>query len=95
MPNQANAPKNHHSVSEIPTKQTRTEMIAIRKKEILPNISYDLDGDGSVGNRDYVLARKFDQGSKNYLTSSERLTAIAAMKNGFEEKYTWGLESGG
>jgi len=60
MPNQANAPKNCHSVSEIPTKQTRTEMIARRKKEILPNISYDLDGDGSVGNRDYVLARKFD-----------------------------------
>ena len=48
MPNQANAPKNCHSVSEIPTKQTRTEMIARRKKEILPNISYDLDGDGSV-----------------------------------------------
>jgi hypothetical protein len=43
-------------------------MIQIRKKEVLPNISYDLDNDGTVGNRDYVLSRKFDEGSKNFLT---------------------------
>jgi hypothetical protein len=95
MPNQATGPRNHHSYSEIPTKQTRTEMIARRKKEILPNISYDLDNDGTVGNRDYVLARKFDQGAKNYLTNEERNTAIQAVKDGYEAKYTWGLESGG
>jgi hypothetical protein len=41
------------------------------------------------------MARKFDEGTKNYLTSQERKTALQAMKNGFEDKYTWGLESGG
>lgn len=62
---------------------------------MLPDISYDLDGDGTVGTRDYALSRKFDDGAKNYLTSQERLTAIQAMRNGFEDKYTWGLEAGG
>jgi len=54
-------------------------MIARRKKEILPHVSYDLDNDGTVCNRDYVLARKFDEGAKNYLTTSERTSAIQAM----------------
>jgi len=69
-------------------------MIENRKKEILPHISYDLDNDGTVGNRDYVLARKFDDGAKNYLTNTERSTDIQAMKNGYEDKYIWGLGAG-
>lgn len=68
-PKQSNTTKNHHSFSEIPMKQTRTQMIKNRKKEVLPHISYDLDDDGIVGNRDYVMARKFDNGCKNYLSS--------------------------
>ena len=28
---------------------------------MIPDISYDIDGDGFVGGRDYVIARKFDQ----------------------------------
>jgi hypothetical protein len=35
-------------------------MLEIRKKEALPDISYDLDGDGLVNGKDYVLARRFD-----------------------------------
>ena len=52
-----------------------------RKKEILPDVSYDLDGDGFVGGRDYVVARRFDEGFKNYLTKEERDKAIEAVKN--------------
>ena len=44
-------------------------MLKNRKKEVLPHISYDLDDDGLVGNRDYIIARKFDKGCKNYLSS--------------------------
>ena len=47
-------------------------MYECRKKEALPDISYDLDGDGYVGGRDYVVARRFDEGFKNYLTVDER-----------------------
>jgi hypothetical protein len=47
-------------------------MLDYRRKEAIPDLSYDLDGDGFVGGKDYVVARKFDKGLKNYLTPSER-----------------------
>lgn len=47
---------------------TFTKLKEYRKAEALPDISYDLDGDGLVGGRDYVVARRFDEGFKNYLT---------------------------
>jgi hypothetical protein len=56
----------------LPEKLTRSKMYECRKKEVLPDISYDLDGDGYVGGRDYVVARRFDDGFKNYLTVDER-----------------------
>jgi hypothetical protein len=65
----------------LPEKKTRTKLIEARKKEILPDISYDLDGDGFVGGRDYVVARRFDEGFKNSLTKEEREKAIQAVKN--------------
>jgi hypothetical protein len=51
---------------------TLTKLKEFRRKEILPDISYDLDGDGFVGGRDYVIARRFDKGFKNYLTVDEK-----------------------
>lgn len=44
----------------LPEKQTKTKLLEYRKKEAIPDISYDLDGDGFVGGRDYVIARRFD-----------------------------------
>ena len=41
-------------------RETRTKLIVNRKRDALPHISYDLDGDGIVGGRDYVIAQKFD-----------------------------------
>lgn len=51
---------------------TCTRLVEKRKLEALPDISYDVDGDGFVGGRDYVVARRFDVGQKNYLTAEER-----------------------
>jgi hypothetical protein len=65
----------------LPDKRTRTKLLEGRKKEIIPDLSYDLDGDGFVGGRDYVVARRFDEGYKNSLTKSERSRAIEAVKN--------------
>lgn len=56
-------------------------MLAERKREVVPHISYDLDGDGFVGGRDYVIGRRFDEGLKNHLTPEERKRAIEAVKN--------------
>ena len=36
---------------------TRTKLTENRRLEKVPHISYDLDGDGFVGGRDYVIAK--------------------------------------
>lgn len=38
-------------------KQTRTKLTENRRAEKVAHISYDLDGDGFVGGRDYVIAK--------------------------------------
>ena len=55
-------------------------MLEFRRKEAIPDNSYDLDGDGLVSGKDYVIARKFDKGFKNYLTPDERQEAFDALK---------------
>lgn len=44
-----------------PNKMTRTQLLEDRKKSRIPDISYDLDGDGYVGGRDYVISKIFDK----------------------------------
>ena len=34
--------------------KTRTELKQMQRNEFVPDISYDIDGDGSVGTRDFV-----------------------------------------
>jgi len=36
---------------------TRTKLLESRKKEARPDISYDLDGDGTVSHKDLFLAK--------------------------------------
>jgi len=62
-------------------KMTRSKLLEHRRRENIPDISYDLDGDGNVGGRDYVVARRFDNGFKNYLTDEERQKAFEALNN--------------
>lgn len=42
-------------------KKTRTKLSEIRRSVKVPHISYDLDGDGYVGGRDYIIAKQFDK----------------------------------
>ena len=58
---------------------TRTKLIERRKKEKLPDQSYDIDGDGFVGGRDYFIAKQFDKGAKNYLSPEEREEVFKAL----------------
>jgi len=62
-------------------KFTKTKLLAERQRDWVPDISYDLDGDGFVGGHDYVIARRFDKGGKNYLTKAERDEAFTALKD--------------
>ena len=74
---------------------TKTKLIEERQREWVPDISYDLDGDGFVGGHDYVVARRFDNGGKNYLTQKERDEAFKALKNGYEHNFIWDCEASG
>ena len=77
------------------TPMTRTKLLQLRKKENIPDISYDLDGDGYVGGRDYVLSKRFDLDGDGKLNDTEKKNALEAIKNGVEREYVWNLENQG
>lgn len=61
-------------------RKDRTELFAVRKSEKAPHISFDLDGDGFVGNRDYVIAKHFDKDGDGRLNAVERANAEQALR---------------
>ena len=63
-----------------------------RKMDSLYDLSYDLDGDGVVGNRDLVISKLFDKDKDGKLNASERRNAEEAIRNGIDDKMVWGLE---
>ena len=56
-------------------------MQANRRRELVPDISFDLDGDGIVGNRDLVIAKLFDKDGDGKLNKEERANADAAIRD--------------
>ena len=77
------------------TPMTRTKLLERRKKEKIPDISYDLDGDGFVGGRDYVLSKRYDVDGDGKLNEIERKNALEGIENGVEKEYVWNLENQG
>ncbi|CAI2359718.1 unnamed protein product [Moneuplotes crassus] len=63
---------------------TRTELKDLQRAEFLPNASYNLDGDGSVNEKEFIIGKMFDKGNKGYLTQREKAEACAAINNGLE-----------
>ena len=61
--------------------RTFTEVVANRRRANQPDMSYDLDGDGVVGNRDLVLSKLFDKDGDGRLNTQERRNAEEAIKN--------------
>jgi hypothetical protein len=64
-------------------RKTRTKVNENRRLEKVPHISYDLDGDGFVGGRDYVIAKQFDKDGDGILNAQEKANAIEAVKKVF------------
>ena len=73
---------------------TQTELIAKRKKERIPDISYDLDKDGYVGGRDYVIAKRYDIDNDGKLNEQEKKAAYEGILSGVEENYVWNIDKG-
>ena len=75
-------------------KNTNNNEYAIKMKELMkkkrsniPDISYDLDGDGSVSAKELFIAKLFDKNNKGKLTKNEILNARNAIKNGILNDY--------
>lgn len=62
-------------------KLTRTSLNENRRKEKIPHISYDLDGDGFLGGRDYIIAKQFDKDGDGRLNTQEKKNAMDAVKS--------------
>ena len=60
-------------------------MISERKTAQVPDITYDLDGDGVVSNRDYFLGKMFDKDGDGRLNTPELNAAKQAIKDGIED----------
>jgi len=73
---------------------SRSELQALRKKKAGVDLSYDLDGDAQVSQRDYFFAQRFDVDGDGVLTEEERGLAAAAMNSGFGKRFAF-LRGGG
>ena len=74
---------------------TQKELIEKRKKERIPDISYDLDQDGYVGGRDYVIAKRYDVDNDGKLNEQEKKAAYEGIINKIEENYVWNIDKFG
>ncbi len=74
---------------------TQSQLLALRKKERLPDISYDLDKDGYVGGRDYVISKRFDLDGDGKLNEIEKKNAYEALANNIEDNYVWNVDNQG
>ena len=72
--------------------KTQVELITKRKKERIPDISYDLDQDGYVGGRDYVIAKRYDIDNDGKLNEQEKKAAYEGIINKIEENYVWNID---
>ena len=62
---------------ETPRYSTRSQMRHTRAMAMRPDPSYDVDGDGFVGQQDYTIAKRHDLASSGRLTGGQRDSAIA------------------
>ena len=57
-----------------------------------PDITYDIDGDGAVSQKDYFIAQKFDLNKDGILDSQEKQVCLNELKDGYENNFIFGLD---
>ena len=60
-----------------PRFSTRTELRQNHRDRLRPSMTYDCDGDGFVGQKDFQIAKKHDLGAEGMLSGGQRDSAIA------------------
>lgn len=75
--------------------RTRAELMAARRAEKIPDMSYDIDGDGVVDQRDYFLGKLFDADHADRLTPGQRKKAVEALNSGYIDRFYFGYDKSG
>lgn len=90
----ANLSSSSHTASK-PSSHFRTlsELKAARRMGMRADSSYDLDGDGTVSQKDYFFAVRFDKDGDGNLTLQEKLDARKIMREE-EDKFVFVKASG-
>jgi len=71
-----------------PKLRTRRELLQARKEALLPDKSFDVDGDGVVSAADYHLSSQFDVNKDGFIDKDERAQLRKAMVQSLIHKYT-------
>eukprot|EP01083_Nonionella_stella_P201571 737327_1 len=66
---------------------TRAELDSLRRTKNMPDLSFDLDGDGVVDQSDYFFSNLFDKDRDGKLNKNERLHALNGIKENIKDKY--------
>lgn len=69
-----------------PTRMTLRQLQEQRRESVRPHISFDLDGDGQVSQRDLKVAVMFDKDGDGRLNTAEKANCMEALKSGFESQ---------
>lgn len=65
-----------------PPVKTLTELRSKRKSQNLPDISYDIDGDGVVDSKDLFLSRRVDCQNRGFLDATQQAAARQTLESG-------------
>lgn len=65
---------------EKPIFKTRSELLAQRREAMKPDASFDLDGDGVVGVREFYFAAKMDKDVSGQLNLEEKLHGLKDLR---------------
>ena len=73
--------------SKKPRFRTQRDLLGYRAKKMLPDPSFDVDGDGVVSGQDFFLASKFDVNNDGFLDEEERIELRKKMVKAVAQEY--------
>lgn len=90
----ANPPPIGLGYVEKPRYRTRSEMLEHKRKQMLPPLAYDFDGDGVVDSFELFLGKRIDTNGDGRIDTAERKAARHLLDN-LHDIFVFGLEASG